>query len=192
MKKETIFIAGLGNPDDKYAGTRHNMGFDAVDRLHADGGFGPWKKRRGALVASGQIGGAPVMLVKPQKYMNLSGEALQTVLAFYKAPAAHLIVLYDDVDLPTGQLRVRASGGAGTHNGMRNIILHLGEDFPRVRIGVGTPEHGDLADYVLSRPNGDERETLDAAVARAAECAEMIVREGVEHAMSRYNTKNGL
>ena len=144
-----LFV-GLGNPGGKYAGNRHNVGFMAVDRIADRHGFGPWKKRFQGLVAEGQIGLAKVLLLKPETYMNESGRAVGEAMRFLKLEIADLIVLYDEIDLAPGKLKVKAGGGNAGHNGLRSISAHLDNDYVRVRIGVGHPGHKDLvAHYVL-------------------------------------------
>jgi PTH1 family peptidyl-tRNA hydrolase len=180
-------FAGLGNPDAQYADTRHNAGFNAVDTLHEKLSAQPWKSSKGALIAQANYKGNKVLLVKPQKYMNNSGEVLSAVMAYYKLDTDKLIVMYDDIDLGLGKLRIRKSGGAGTHNGMRNIVLHLGEGFGRIRIGVDKPKFGDLADYVLAKPKNEEKQEFDKATVRAAEAAESIIINGLDKTMAVFN-----
>ena len=183
-------IAGLGNPGEKYAETRHNVGFRTVDLVAENAGVRITRAKFQALTARAELGGVPVLLMKPQTYMNESGLALGQAAAFYKLPPERIIILYDDIDLPVGRVRVRAAGSAGGHNGMKSIIQHLGsQDFPRVRIGVGAKPHPDydLADWVLSRFSALEKKSLDPAIEHAAAAAELIVREGGEAAACHYN-----
>ena len=183
-------IAGLGNPGEKYAETRHNVGFRTVDLVAENAGVRITRAKFQALTARAELGGVPVLLMKPQTYMNESGLALGQAAAFYKLPPERIIILYDDIDLPVGRVRVRAAGSAGGHNGMKSIIQHLGsQDFPRVRIGVGAKPHPDydLADWVLSRFSALEKKSLDPAIEHAAAAAELIVREGVGAAACHYN-----
>lgn len=188
-------IAGLGNPGREYVKTRHNTGFEVIDILSEEYHF-PAQTRDGkSLVAKGYIEGEKVLLMKPQTYMNLSGEAIREQVDFYKAdPETDVIVICDDIDQPLGQIRVRPKGSAGGHNGLKNIILNLGTDgFTRIRVGVGakpSPDY-DLADYVLGHPTGEDRELLDSSEKRAAEAVPVILTEGVEEAMNRFNTKCG-
>ena len=180
-------LAGLGNPGPRYEGTRHNAGFRALDGIAADAGVRIDRSRFHGLSAEATVAGRRVLLLKPQTFMNLSGESIGEALAWYKLPASRLIVFCDDVSLAPGRLRVRGRGSAGGHNGLKDIIRVLGSDeFPRVRIGVGSPEHPgyDLADWVLSRISGPE---FDDALARAQEAASVIVSEGVPAAMNRFN-----
>lgn len=181
-------IAGLGNPGLRYEGTRHNVGFHAVHVLEDRLGVRANRLRFSALTGEGRIGGHKVLLMKPQTYMNLSGKALREATTFYKIPPERVIVLYDDLDLPFGRLRVRPFGGPGTHNGMRSIVQELGGgDFPRVRIGIGEPTRLDCADFVLSKFAKEQEKEINALLVRAAEAAQAIVEIGVDAAMNRYN-----
>ena len=192
MDKETRIVVGLGNPGAEYAHTRHNAGFDTLDvlsqRLHA-----PLSKRRmEGLLAEVNLGNQRVILCQPQTFMNLSGECVEQLLGWYKCPLENLLVIYDDIDLPLGRLRVRKAGSAGTHNGMRSILAHVpGQGFPRVRVGVGAkPEGWDLADWVLSHYQiREEQEAMRTAFIRAADCVEDWLSNGIEHAMQTYNQK---
>ena len=181
-------ICGLGNPGRLYQNTRHNMGFLTIDVLSERLDIPVNKLKFKALVGEGRIGSEKVVLVKPQTYMNLSGDSLRPLVEFYKPEHSHLVLVYDDVDLPLGRTRIRAFGSAGTHNGMRSVIYQLQfEDFPRVRIGLGP--HGDipLDKFVIGRWTDEERPALAKAVLRAADACETIVREGIDEAMQRYN-----
>ena len=183
-------IAGLGNPGDKYHGTRHNIGFYCIDLLAEAYSIKIKKIKHKAVYGEGTIGGEKVILAKPQTYMNLSGESILDMKNYYKVDNDRIIIIYDDIDLPSGVLRVRPSGSAGTHNGMKSIIYQLQtEDFPRVRIGVGRPPEGwDLANYVLSRfHDKEEIDNVKDACDRAVKAVEEIIVNGVTHAMSRYN-----
>ncbi|HBR02868.1 MAG TPA: aminoacyl-tRNA hydrolase [Ruminiclostridium sp.] len=184
-----IVLAGLGNMGAKYEQTRHNVGFDAIDFIAAQYRITSFKLKHKSLVAEGMIQGKKVMLVKPQTYMNNSGEALREILDYYNIPSRELIVIYDDIDLEVGKLRIRAKGSAGTHNGMRSIISHIKtEDFPRIRIGTGRPsEKMDLAAYVLSRFSLEERKLINAAIEETSLAAATIICASVEVAMSKYN-----
>lgn len=184
-------IAGLGNPGKPYEHTRHNVGFDTLDKLARQHHISMDTRKHKAVCGQGYIEGQKVLLVKPQTFMNLSGESLREVIDFYKAdPAEELIVIYDDISLDPGQLRIRAKGSAGGHNGIKNIIAHMGSDFPRVKIGVGEkPVHFDLADYVLSRFPREERALVEDAMERAVNAVERIVRGDLAGAMNEYNKK---
>ncbi len=183
-------VVGLGNPGSKYEGTRHNAGFRALDAYCAKSGQRIDKMKFKALVGEGTLGGARVLFIKPQTFMNLSGEAVRDAAAFYHLDPAHIIVLSDDISLPVGRIRVRAKGSAGGQNGLKNIIYHLHSDqFPRVKIGVGAKPHPDydLAAWVLSRFGPDEQAAIDQAAARAMQAAEEIIRSGPASAAQLFN-----
>lgn len=182
-------IVGLGNPGKKYEHTRHNAGFDAVDILAEEYGIKIDKIKHKALIGEGRIGSEKVVLVKPQTYMNLSGESVQSVFQFYKQDLDHLIIMYDDIDLDVGKLRIRKKGSAGSHNGMKSIIKCLGSrDFPRVRIGVSKPEpNRDLADFVLSRVSKDQADDMRSGLDKAVKTVEEIIRTDIDMAMNKYN-----
>ncbi|HRX08488.1 MAG TPA: aminoacyl-tRNA hydrolase [Candidatus Limiplasma sp.] len=185
-------IVGLGNPGDKYDHTRHNAGFDVLTLLADKLGIKTAKRKGSSLLMEGQIGGEKVILCKPQTYMNLSGAAVQELMAFYKLSPDQLLVIYDDIDIPQGYLRIRRGGSAGTHNGMRSILACIDtQDFARLRIGIGqNPGPYELADWVLSRYNtAEERQIAFDAFHLAADAAIEWVRHGVESAMRKYNTK---
>ena len=183
-------IAGLGNPGKKYENTKHNVGFLTIDILAEKLGIRVSKIRHRALTGEGFIGTEKVLLVKPQTYMNLSGESIREVLSFYKVDPENLIVIYDDIDLPMGSLRIRKKGSAGTHNGMRSIIYQItSEDFPRVRVGIGGERKGDLADYVISGFRKEDISTMEEAIMRAADAVICAVEKGIDVAMGQYNTK---
>ena len=184
-------IVGLGNPGLSYKKTRHNAGFQALDALAEDLGVRVKTKGFSALYGEGRIGSERVILCKPQTYMNLSGDAMQSLLHFYKLEPNRLIVLCDDIDLPLGSLRIREKGSAGTHNGMRSIISCIhSEDFPRIRIGVGKDESLLLRDFVLKRPSKEEQKTLEEVFARAADAAKLIVSGDIHEAQTKYNKKH--
>ena len=183
-------IAGLGNPGRKYENTRHNMGFIAVDLLAEKYGIKVDKIKFKALVGEGRIAGRKVLLVKPQTYMNLSGESIREVMSFYKEGIENLIVIYDGIDIPTGTIRVRKKGSAGTHNGMRNIVYLLQDDnFPRIRVGIGSDKKVDLINYVTGGVTKGEKELLEGALVKAADAAAAIVEKGIEKAMNEYNVR---
>ena len=183
-------IAGLGNPGKKYENTRHNMGFIAVDLLAQKYGIKVDKIKFKALVGEGRIAGRKVLLVKPQTYMNLSGESIREVMSFYKEDIENLIVIYDDIDIPTGTIRLRKKGSAGTHNGMRNIVYLLADDgFPRIRVGIGAEKKVVLSDYVTGGVTKAEKERLEEARVKAADAAAAIVEKGIEKAMNEYNVR---
>lgn len=183
-------IAGLGNPDKKYENTRHNIGFDAIDALAQKYDIDVSVRKHRAFCGKGVINGHKVVLVKPQTYMNLSGESLRSVLEYYKAdPESELLVLFDDISLDVGRIRIRKKGSAGGHNGIKNIIANLNtQDFARIKIGVGEKPKGmDLADYVLGRFSKAEREAVDEAVQNAVEAVADILDGNTDAAMNRYN-----
>ncbi len=183
-------IAGLGNPGRKYENTRHNIGFIALDLLAERNDIKINKLKHKALVGEGRISGQKVLLVKPQTYMNLSGQSLREVMSYYKEDIEHLIVIYDDIDIPEGTIRIRKKGSAGTHNGMRSIVYDLASDqFPRIRIGMGAERKSDLKDFVLGGFSKEEKGLLEEAVERAALAAERIVEKGIEKAMNEYNVR---
>lgn len=181
-------IVGLGNPGPRYAGTRHNVGFDVIDSLAAAPGCPPFREKFEALVTELNEDGETVLLVKPLTYMNLSGRAVRAVLDFYKLPLDRLLVVCDDFNLPLGKLRLRAKGSHGGQNGLRNIQDHLGTDaYARLRIGVGQPQPGEAVDFVLSKFRPSERPIIEEAVARAVQAALVWAREGIAAAMNRFN-----
>lgn len=185
-------VVGLGNPGAKYDNTRHNAGFRALELYCARSGQRIDRMKFKALVGEGTLGGKRVLFVKPQTFMNLSGESVRDAAAFYKIDPAHIIVLSDDISLAVGTLRVRSKGSAGGQNGLKNIIYHLGsEDFPRVKIGVGDKPHPgyDLADWVLSRFTPDEQQAIDKACADALDAAACIIAEGCAPAAQKFNGK---
>lgn len=195
MENDWYLIVGLGNPGEKYDGSRHNTGFEVadilIDRWHIDG---PVRFRK-SLIGKGHVGGnagnARVIIMKPMTFMNLSGEAVREGVDYWKIdPATHLIVISDDIDLEPGHLRIREKGSAGGHNGLKNIVQHLGNgNFIRVRVGVGAKPDPrmDLADHVLGHPAGEEKKQIDAAKERAADAVETIITDGLDRAMNRFN-----
>jgi PTH1 family peptidyl-tRNA hydrolase len=186
-----FLVAGLGNPGEQYAATPHNMGFLVVDRLAARHGIRVTRKECQALIGQGNIGGKTVLLAKPQTYMNLSGIAIKPLMQKYEIPPADLILVYDDLDLPWGSLRVRPKGSSAGHNGIADVIEKLGtQDFPRIRLGVhpGHPLRGGK-DYLLSRFTRQQNETLDAFIDLAADATESVISEGVEKSMTRFNRR---
>ena len=183
-------IVGLGNPGEKYARTRHNIGFDGLDALAKRHGLDFRGKRANSLIAEGSIGGQRVALAKPQTFMNLSGQAVTALRSWYKLDAAkELLVVYDDMDLPFGKLRLRERGSAGTHNGMRSIVGQLGgSEFPRLRVGIDqAPGKLDAAAYVLSRFSKAEEAELPFLLDTLSDAVELVVREGLPAAMNKYN-----
>lgn len=187
---ENLFIViGLGNPGRKYENTRHNVGFNTIDLLSRRHGVMLTKLKHKALLGDGKFLGKRVLLVKPQTFMNLSGESVREILEWYKVPVKNIIIIYDDVDLPVGKLRLRPKGSAGTHNGMRSVTYQIESDeFPRIRIGVGTPPEGwELANYVLSKFSGDDKNKIEEAIVNAADAVETIIGSGIDGAMNKFN-----
>ena len=183
-------IEVITNPGPKYEWTRHNVGFLVIDQLADREKLPVQRLKHKALTNTALIGGKPVLLMKPTTYMNLSGEAVGEAARFYKIPPDRVLVISDDVSLPQGKLRVRRSGSAGGHNGLKNIISHLGTDqFPRIKVGVGGKPHpdSDMADWVLSKFTGPDRQAMEAAIARAADAVTCLLAQGVDQAMARYN-----
>ena len=182
-------IAGLGNPEKKYDGTRHNAGFAAADRLSKRLGISLSERKFNAVFGKGSFQGEQVLLLKPLTYMNRSGEAVRAAADYYRIPPEQVIVLYDDINFPCGRLRVRPQGSAGGHNGIKSIIAQLGtENFPRVRIGVGgLSEREDLVSHVLGHFSREDAAVMERAYDAAAEAACCIVTEGCEKAMNRFN-----
>lgn len=181
-------VFGLGNPDKEYNKTRHNIGFDVIDELADQMGIEIKTRRHKALCGIGTIGGQKVVLVKPQTYMNLSGESVRAVMDFYKLnPETDIIVISDDINLATGKIRIRAQGSAGGHNGLKSIISHTGtQKFQRVRVGVGANE-GNLVKHVLGKFSKEDRALVDDAVRDAASAVEIMIIEDINTAMNKYN-----
>ena len=180
----------LGNPGDKYENTRHNVGFMVADEIAERQGKPIQKLKFKALTNLFTISGEKVLVMKPVTYMNLSGEAVRQAADFYKISPDHILVVSDDTALAVGRLRIRLKGSAGGHNGLKNIIQHLGTDqFPRLRVGVGEKPHPDydLADWVLGKFQGEDKKAIDAAVKRAADAVECILSEGLDRAMGKFN-----
>ena len=185
-----FIIAGLGNPERKYDGTRHNIGFSAITTIADEYNISMDMKKHKALCGKGVIDGQKVILAQPLTYMNLSGESIRELVDYYKIdPESELIVIYDDINLAPGKLRIRAKGSAGGHNGIKNIIAHLGtEKFYRVRIGVGEkPKGWDLADYVLGRFNREDEVIVSDGINKACEAIECMISDGYDAAMNKYN-----
>ena len=185
----TYVIVGLGNPGAEYEKTRHNMGFRALDVLSSDAGIEIRRAKFHALLGQGRIKDAKVILVKPQTYMNNSGIAVREAALYYDVPSCNVLVIYDDIDLPAASIRVRKSGGPGTHNGMKSVVQQLGtQDFPRIRIGVGAAQGDeDLVDRVIGKVPKEEQALLDKAAVDAAKAAYDIVALGIDMAMNRHN-----
>ena len=185
-------IAGLGNPTKEYEGTRHNVGFDVIDRLSERYNIDVTMEKHRALIGKGMIAGQKVILVKPQTYMNLSGESIRSVIDYYKVdPEKELIVIYDDISLGVGQLRIRAKGSAGGHNGIKSIISSVGtSNFMRIKVGVGEkPQGWDLADHVLGRFSGEDRARVEEAIRDAEAAAVLMIQGEADKAMNDFNAK---
>lgn len=183
-------VVGLGNPGPKYEWTRHNVGFLVIDQLADRADIPVQKLKFQALTNTALIGGQAVLLMKPTTYMNLSGQAVGQAARFYKIPPERVLVISDDVALPQGKLRIRRSGSAGGHNGLKDIIAHLGGDqFPRVKVGVGGKPHpdSDMADWVLSTFTGADRKAMEETIDRAADAVTCLLEQGVDKAMSKFN-----
>ena len=185
-------IAGLGNPGREYDMTRHNIGFEVIDYIAEKLNVKVNKLKFKALYGETKIGQEKVYLIKPQTYMNLSGDSIREFCSFYKIPPENVIIISDDISLSAGRIRIRPKGSAGGHNGLKSIIYQLNSDnFPRIRIGVGAPGHKDydLADFVLGRFTKDEIPVLEEAIINASKAAEEIIKSGIDRAMNRYNSK---
>lgn len=183
-----FIIVGLGNPGKKYEKTRHNMGFITVDLIAEKLGIQVNKLKFKALMGEGFLGTERILLMKPQTYMNLSGQSVREVVDFYKIPPENLILIYDDIDIERGQIRIRKKGSAGTHNGMRSVVPAVGSlEFPRIRIGIGGDRKLHIRDYVTGGFAKEEKEPLMSAAKRAAEAAICLIEDGIDTAMNRYN-----
>lgn len=187
-----FIIAGLGNPGKQYENTRHNTGFSVIDVIAEEFDIAVLEKKHKAVIGKGYIDGQKVILAKPQTFMNLSGESIRELIDYYKVDeTSELIVIYDDVSMDVGQLRIRKKGSAGGHNGIKNIIAHLGHDtFLRIKVGVGEKPKGyDLADYVLGHFTQDEQKTMRESAGQAARAVRLLVQGDVDKAMNDYNKK---
>ncbi len=183
-------VAGLGNPEKKYDNTRHNIGFDAIDLLSDKLGITLTKTKFKAVYGDGYLGSEKLILAKPQTYMNLSGESIGEIVSFYKIPNENIIIIHDDISLDIGRLRIREKGSAGGHNGLKSIIAHLGgDDFCRIKIGVGAPKHEDydLVDFVLGSFSDEERKILVPVLDNTAKAVQSIIKEDAQKAMNKYN-----
>lgn len=185
-------IAGLGNPGREYVGTRHNVGFEVADAICSKFDINLNKEKFRAVFGDGRIAGEKVIIAKPQTYMNLSGEAIREIADWYKIEPDNIIIIYDDISLPVGKIRIREKGSAGGHNGIKNIIYQLQTDvFPRIKIGVGAPEHPDfdMKDYVLGHFSKEETEILTESAIRAVFAAQEIIKADAKSAMNKFNGK---
>lgn len=181
-------IVGLGNPGSKYDNTRHNVGFNVIDYLSSLYNIKVNKIKFKGLIGEGIIQGCKVVMVKPQTFMNLSGECIREVKSWYKVENDKIIIIYDDVSLNVGRLRIRDKGSAGGHNGIKSIIYHLNSDvFPRIKIGIGSPEHPNMAGYVLGKFNEEERDLINKSIERASDAAVVLMKAGVKETMNKFN-----
>lgn len=187
-----IIIAGLGNPGSRYAATRHNVGFDVIDRLAEASGIKVNKLKFKALTGEGFIGSEKVLLLKPSTFMNNSGQSIREAVDFYKVPIQNLLVIVDDIDIEFATVRIKKKGSSGSHNGLKSIIYHLQDDkFPRMKIGIGKkPGSYDLADFVLSKFSSEERKQIDKAIELAAQAAKEYATDGIDKAMNEFNKRN--
>ena len=187
--RDRYIIAGLGNPESKYDKTRHNIGFRLIDELAVRNGITFSDRKHNGLVGKGIISGEKVILLKPLTYMNLSGECVGPAADYYKVEPENVIILFDDISLDVGRIRIRKKGSAGGHNGIKSIIAHLGsENFLRLKFGVGDkPKEMDLADYVLGRFSSQDEATVSEGIKRACEAVECMIGEGCDAAMNKYN-----
>lgn len=182
-------IIGLGNPEEEYARTRHNMGFDTINKISEKYNIKVNKSKFNALYGTGDIEGDKVILLKPQTYMNLSGTAIRDFMNFYKLSPENIIVIFDDLDIEPGIIKIRKKGGPGTHNGMKSVVNEIkSEDFCRIRIGIGNPEYkNDLLNYILTRIPDDEYKILEKATDNATSAIAEILKNGIDSAMNKYN-----
>ena len=185
-------IVGLGNPESEYAKTRHNMGFCVINKLANQFQIDMTKTKFNSLYGTGIINGEKVVLLKPQTYMNLSGEAVKAFWDYYKLDLEDLVVIYDDIEIEKGAIRIRKKGSSGNHNGMKSIISNLqSEEFTRIRVGIGKPEHqNDMINYVIGKISDEEQERLEPGIEMAKEATIELVKSGVDIAMNKFNTKN--
>ncbi len=182
-------VVGLGNPEEDYSKTRHNMGFNVINKLSSKYGIEVNKKKFDSLYGEGMIENQKVILLKPQTYMNLSGKAIIQVVNFYKIPLDHVCVIYDDMDIEPGQIKIRKKGGAGSHNGMKSVVSELNsEEFARIRIGIGTPKFKeDSINYVIGAIPEEEVKVLEETTTKAAEAMISILKDGIDIAMNKFN-----
>ena len=182
-------IVGLGNPENEYANTRHNMGFDTINKLAEKNNIEVNKNKFKGLYGTGIIHNQKVILLKPQTYMNLSGESVKEIVDFYNINPEEIIVIYDDIDIEKGKIKIRKKGGPGSHNGMKSVIQQLNtNDFTRVRVGIGQPQFkNDMINYVIGKVPKEEQEILQQGVKKAAEAVEEIIKNGIDAAMNKFN-----
>ena len=180
-------IVGLGNPEEDYSNTRHNMGFNTINKIAKEYDIEVNKKKFKGLYGTGMIEGEKVILLKPQTFMNLSGESVKEVVDFYKIENDDIIVIYDDMDVELGTIKIRKKGGPGSHNGMKSVVQYLGTDFARIRVGIGKPEDNDFIRYVIGPIPKEEKEILDKSTTTAKEAVIEIIKKGVDNAMNKFN-----
>ena len=185
-------IVGLGNPENEYANTRHNMGFCTINKIAAEFKIDMTKTKFNGIYGTGMIEGQKVVLLKPQTYMNLSGDALKAFWDYYKLDLDDLIIIYDDIDVEKGNIKIRKKGSSGSHNGMKSIVQNLGtEEFTRIRIGIGRPEHSnDMINYVIGKIDEEEQKRLAPGIDLAKDATIEIIKNGVDMAMNKFNVRN--
>ncbi len=180
-------IVGLGNPEEDYSNTRHNMGFDTINKISKEYNIEINKKKFKGIYGTGIIENEKTILLKPQTYMNLSGESIKEIVEFYKIEKDKIIVIYDDMDIDLGKIKIRKKGNAGSHNGMKSVIQNIGTEFPRIRIGIGKPQDRDFIKYVIGAIPEEEKKILDKATTLAKEATVEIIKSGVDNAMNKFN-----
>ena len=181
-------IVGLGNPEEEYSNTRHNMGFNVINKLAEEYKIDVNKNKFDALLGTGSIEGEKVILLKPQTYMNLSGKSIIQVVNFYKIPLQNVFVIYDDIDIEPGLIRIRKKGSSGSHNGMKSVVAELNsEDFARIRVGIGKPENNDMINYVIGKIPKEGQEPLEEGVLKAKQAVGEILKNGLDRAMNKFN-----
>ena len=180
-------IVGLGNPEEDYKNTRHNMGFDTVNKIASEYNMEVNKKKFRGLYGTGIIESQKVILLKPQTFMNLSGESIKEAVDFYKVENTNIIVIYDDMDIELGSIKIRKKGNPGSHNGMKSVVKYLGTEFPRIRIGIGRPDDEDFIKHVIGPIPKEEQDILDKSTTAAKDAVVEIIKSGVDNAMNKFN-----
>ncbi len=184
-----LLVVGLGNPGTQYDGTRHNVGFEALDLVASRFGFPPFKQWKKSEISRGRISQVDVLLVKPQTFMNLSGDAVGPIARYYRCEPSDVVVVHDELDFDVGKCKLKVGGGHGGHNGLRSIMDHIGRDFARIRVGIGKPTHGRGADYVLSRFDASSRVLVDEVLEDIADAIEGVASKGVRAIMNKFNSR---
>ena len=184
-------IVGLGNPEEDYSNTRHNMGFDTINKISKEYNIEINKKKFKGIYGTGIIENEKTILLKPQTYMNLSGESIKEIVDFYKIENDKIIIIYDDMDIDLGKIKIRKKGNAGSHNGMKSVIQNIGTEFPRIRVGIGKPEDEDFIRYVIGPVPEEEKQILDNSTSLAKDAVIEIIKSGVDNAMNKFNKKEG-